>query len=158
MKNQINSPKARLARAEGKLGALSTATERIHSMIDPLLRQHKTATRMIKALRSKESDAFIADNKAILIKIVTTGNGAQSTFASLFPMLASMLSFHQDDGRPSKELTHWSHSLRRWLHSTPFHRYPHSLGLRRRKIVRDRYGESVTREVRNMLRIDTADP
>ena len=100
LKKEINALKAKLA-------ALAAVTERIHSMIDPILRQHKTATKIIKTLQTKESDSFITANKAIISKVVTTGNDAQSTFANLFPVLAGMLFFHRDDGQPSKELTDW---------------------------------------------------
>ena len=93
LKNEITRLKAKLSRAERKLVVLATAAERIHSMINPVLTQHKIAIKMVKGLKIKESNAFLADNKTVLAKVIDIGNKAQATFAGSFPMLATMLFF-----------------------------------------------------------------
>ena len=42
-----------------------------------------------------------------LAGVVNTGNNAQAMFVDLFPALAGMLFFHENDGQPSQELIDW---------------------------------------------------
>ncbi|KAL9073976.1 MAG: hypothetical protein Q9161_002598 [Pseudevernia consocians] len=107
LKNEITRLKAKFSRAEGKVVALATAAERIHSMIDPLLTQHKIAIKMVKGLKTKESNAFLTDNKTVLAKVIDIGNKTQATFAESFPMLATMLVFHKENGSPTTEFDEW---------------------------------------------------
>ncbi|KAF6241835.1 hypothetical protein HO173_000547 [Letharia columbiana] len=106
--------------------ALSTATERIHGMVTPLLAQHKSATKLIrgaaklspfldqdnKQVKDRKADIesikeYQSINKPLLDKILDTLNKAQETFAEECPDLAALVFVHDDDGKPSAEFEEW---------------------------------------------------
>lgn len=126
MKKEIDLLKDTLSRTQGKLVALSTATERIHGMVTPLLAQHKSATKLIrgaaklssfldqdhKQVKDKKADIesikeYQNINKPLLDEILNTLNTAQEAFAEECPDLAAFVFVHDKDGNPSAEFEEW---------------------------------------------------
>lgn len=120
-RKKLSNLQDQLRQAEGKLVAMATATERIHSIIPQLLNQQKMAVRFfrkaVKPLPLRDSNevnedlkAFTAQHQIALNDILQVANEAQCKFGDLFPALASRVFSHQSNGSPTEAFTSWRNS------------------------------------------------
>lgn len=120
-RKKLSNLQDQLRQAEGKLVAMATATERIHSIIPQLLNQQKMTVRFfrkaVKTLPLRDSNevsedlkAFPAQHQIALNGILQVASEAHCKFGDLFPALASRVFSHQSNGSPTEAFTSWRNS------------------------------------------------